>query len=107
MAADALRNIDGQIGPELTAALLANGAEPDVEAIVQCAACGAPASAHLIAEACSGIGIDVQTAFDADRDAKLSELESALAQLADGHHGHYLGRDGLAQRIERLQGFRL
>ncbi|MDM0090491.1 MULTISPECIES: SMI1/KNR4 family protein [unclassified Variovorax] len=107
VAADALRNIDGQIGPELTAALLANGAEPDVEAIVQCAACGAPASAHLIAEACSGIGIDVPTAFDADRAAKLQELESALAQLADGHHGHYLGREGLAQRIERLQGFRL
>ncbi|SCX39132.1 SMI1/KNR4 family protein [Variovorax sp. EL159] len=107
VAADALRNIDGQIAPELTSALLANGAEPNVAAIVKCAACGAPASAHLIADACAQAGIDVPPAFVADRDAMLLELETSLAKMADGKHGHYLGQEGLAERIEHLQTFRL
>ncbi|AVQ81464.1 MULTISPECIES: SMI1/KNR4 family protein [unclassified Variovorax] len=105
--ADALGSIDGQISPELTAALLANGAEPDVAAIVKCAACGAPASAHLIAEACERAGIDVAPAFVADRDAMLLELETTLAQMQDGKLGHYLGQEGIAERIEHLQAFRL
>ncbi|MBN8756412.1 MULTISPECIES: SMI1/KNR4 family protein [Variovorax] len=107
VAADALRNIDGQIAPELTAALLANGAEPNVAAIVKCAACGAPASAHLIAEACERAGIDVAPAFVADRDAMLQELETTLAKMQDGKLGHYLGQEGIAERIEHLQAFRL
>lgn len=107
VAADALRNIDGQISPELTGALLANGAKPDVAAIVKCAACGAPASAHLIADACTQAGIDVPPAFAADRDAMLLELEATLAKMRDGKHGHYLGQEGLAERIEHLQTFRL
>jgi len=107
VAADALRNIDGQIAPELTSALLANGAEPNVTAIVKCAACGAPASAHLIADACAQAGIDVAPAFVAERDAMLLELETTLAQMQDGTHGHYLGQEGLAERIEHLQTFRL
>jgi hypothetical protein len=105
--ADALGSVDGQISPELTAALLANGAEPDVAAIVKCAACGAPASAHLIAEACERAGIDVAPAFVADRDAMLLELETTLAQMQDGKLGHYLGQEGIAERIEHLQAFRL
>lgn len=105
--ADALGSIDGQISPELTAALLANGAEPDVAAIVKCAACGAPASAHLIAEACERAGIDVAPAFVADRDAMLLELETTLAQMQVGKLGHYLGQEGIAERIEHLQAFRL
>jgi hypothetical protein len=107
VAADALRNIDGQISPELTAALLENGAEPNVAAIVKCAACGAPASAHLIAGACAKAGIDVPPAFVAERDAMLLELETALAKMQDGKYGHYLGQEGLAERIEHLQTFRL
>ncbi|MGJ7527880.1 SMI1/KNR4 family protein [Variovorax sp. GB1P17] len=107
VAIDALRNINGQIAPELTSALLANGAEPSVAAIVKCAACGAPASAHLIADACARAGIDVPPAFVADRDAMLLELETTLAKMADGKHGHYLGQEGLAERIEHLQTFRL
>ena len=107
VAADALRNIDGQISPELTAALLDNGAEPSVAAIVKCAACGAPASAHLIADACAKAGIDVPAAFIAERDAMLLELETALAKMQGGKYGHYLGQEGLAERIEHLQTFRL
>ncbi|WP_445289049.1 SMI1/KNR4 family protein [Variovorax atrisoli] len=107
VAADALRNIDGQISPELTAALLDNGAEPNVAAIVKCAACGAPASAHLIADACANAGIDVPAAFIAERDAMLLELETALAKMRGGKYGHYLGQEGLAERIDHLQTFSL
>ena len=107
VASDVLRNIDGQISPELTRALLDNGAEPTVAAIVKCAACGAPASAHLIADACKQDGIAVPPAFVADRDAMLVELETTLAQMRDGTQGHYLGQEGLAERIEHLQTFRL
>ncbi|MFV0675444.1 SMI1/KNR4 family protein [Variovorax sp. tm] len=107
VAADALRNIDGQISPELTAALLDNGAEPNVTAIVKCAACGAPASAHLIADACAKAGIDVPAAFIAERDAMLLELETALAKMQGGKYGHYLGQEGLAERIDHLQTFSL
>ncbi|MET3459700.1 SMI1/KNR4 family protein [Variovorax atrisoli] len=107
VAADALRNIDGQISPELTAALLDNGAEPNVAAIVKCAACGAPASAHLIADACAKAGIDVPAAFIAERDAMLLELETALAKMQGDKYGHYLGQEGLAERIDHLQTFRL
>ncbi|NVM88400.1 SMI1/KNR4 family protein [Variovorax sp. SG517] len=107
VAADALRNIDGQISPELTSALLENGAEPSVAAIVKCAACGAPASAHLIAEACAKAGIDVPAAFIAERDAMLLELENSLAKMQGGKYGHYLGQEGLAERIDHLQTFSL
>jgi hypothetical protein len=107
VAPDALRNIDGQISPELTSALLANGAEPSVAAIATCAACGAPASAHLIADACTEAGIDVPSAFAAERDAMLAELEATLLEVRDGSHGHYLGAEGLAERIDHLRTFRL
>ncbi len=107
VAADALRNIDGQISPELTSALLANGAEPSVAAIAKCAACGAPASAHLIADACTEAGIDVPAAFAAERDAMLAELEATLLEVRDGSQGHYLGAEGLAERIDHLQTFSL
>ncbi|MET3182367.1 UNVERIFIED_ORG: hypothetical protein ABIC43_005543 [Variovorax guangxiensis] len=107
VAADALRNIDGQISPELTSALLDNGAEPNVAAIVKCAACGAPASAHLIADACAKAGIDVAPAFVAERDAMLLDLEGSLAKMQGGKYGHYLGQEGLAERIDHLQTFRL
>jgi hypothetical protein len=107
VAADALRNIDGQISPELTQALLDNGAEPNVQAIVKCAACGAPASAHLIAQACTAAGIDVPPAFIEDRDAMLLDLEGTLVKMQGGAYSHYLGQEGIAQRIEHLQTFRL
>jgi hypothetical protein len=107
VAADALRNIDGQISPELTQALLDNGAEPNVQAIVKCAACGAPASAHLIAQACTAAGIDVPPAFIEDRDAMLLDLEGTLVKMQGGAYSHYLGQEGIAQRIEHLRTFRL
>lgn len=107
VAPDALARIDGQISPELTTALLDNGAEPSVAAVVQCAACGAPASAHLIAQACARAGIDVEAAFQLDREAAVNELEGSLAKIHKGNFSHYLGEQGLAERIERLQVFSL
>ncbi|WP_431511973.1 SMI1/KNR4 family protein [Variovorax sp. DAIF25] len=107
VSAEVLANIDGQISPELTTALLANGAEPNMTAVVACVACGAPASARLIAEACARAGIDVPAAFIVDRDALLAELEGTLIQVRSGSMGHYLGPEGLAERIEHLQSFRL
>ncbi|MDH6590820.1 hypothetical protein M2165_000709 [Variovorax sp. TBS-050B] len=107
VAREALANIDGQISPELTRALLANGAEPSVSAIVRCAACGAPASAHLIADACAAAGIDVPAAFAIERDATLAELQATLREVREGKLGHYLGAEGIAERIEHLQTFRL
>ncbi len=109
VAADALANIDGTISPELTAALLANGAEPDMPAMVKCVACGAPASARLIAQACAQVGIDVPAAYEADCRNALEELESSLAKITDPDQAfsHYLGAEGLAERIANLRDFRL
>lgn len=109
VAPDALAHIDSAISPELTAALLANGAEPSVAAMVRCVACGAPASARLIGEACAQVGIDVPAAFDTDRAVALAELESALAKVRDPAeaYGHYLGAEGLAERIQHLRDFSL
>ncbi|RZL60785.1 MAG: SMI1/KNR4 family protein [Variovorax sp.] len=105
VAPDALSNIDGALSPELTTALLANGAEPDVAAIVQCVACGAPASARVIADACTAAGIDVAAAYDSERDAELAELEESLAEVRDNTLGHYLGAEGLTERIANLRAF--
>ena len=109
VAPDALANIDATISPELTTALLANGAEPSVAAMVQCVACGAPASARLIGDACAHVGIDVPAAFEHDRHAALTELETSLAKVSDPAqaYGHYLGAEGLAERIAHLRDFRL
>ena len=107
VAPEALSNIDSAISPELTAALLANGAEPDVAAMVKCVACGAPASARLIAEACARMEIDVPAAYETHRDAMLEELRASLAKVRDPSQAfsHYLGAEGLAARIEHLENF--
>ncbi|RYF35482.1 MAG: SMI1/KNR4 family protein [Comamonadaceae bacterium] len=109
VAPDALANIDATISPELTGALLANGAEPSVAAMVKCVACGAPASARLIGEACSRVGIDVPAAFESDRDVALAELDTLLAKVRDPAKAfsHYLGAEGLAERIAHLRDFSL
>lgn len=109
VAPDALNNIDSAISPELTTALLANGAEPDMAAMAKCVACGAPASARLIADACANTGIDVPAAYATQRDALLEELRASLAKVRDPGRAfsHYLGAEGLATRIEHLESFAL
>lgn len=109
VASDALANIDAALSPELTGALLANGAEPNVAAMVKCVACGAPASARLIGQACTAVGLDVPAAFETDRQVALVELEASLAKVSDPAQAfsHYLGAEGLAERIAYLRDFRL
>lgn len=107
VASDALLNINRKIPPELTRALLANGAAPSVAAIVKCAACGAHASAHLIAAACDSAGVEVLPIFATERDDMLAELESKLMKVRNGLLWHYLGPEGIAERIDQLQTFRL
>lgn len=106
VAPQALHNVDKPIPAELTRALLANGAEPDAAAIVKCAACGATASAQLVVDACRQAGLDVKAAFAVERDAMLADLKTSLQKVRAGKLGHYLGADGLAQRIEALQSFK-
>ena len=108
VAGAVLSSIHSAIPMELTSALLAAGAVPEVAAIVKCAACGAPESALLIADACARAGIDgLRAAFAMERDAMLAELKTTLRKVRDGKLGHYLGAAGLSERIQRLQGFSL
>ncbi len=107
VAPDALGNIDAAIAPELVTALIAEGGEPSVTAMVQCVACGAPASARLIGEACARAGTDVPAAFEVDRAALLAELEATLVRVHTDSFSHYLGAEGLAARIAHLRKFAL
>ncbi|MDN4586894.1 SMI1/KNR4 family protein [Xenophilus aerolatus] len=105
VAADVLDSIDHALAPELTARLLAAGAQPDADAMAQCVACGAPASARLIGEALRARGEDVPHAFDAARARLLEDLEGSLAKVREGRLSHYLGAEGLMQRAEHLRAF--
>ncbi|KQV98010.1 hypothetical protein [Rhizobacter sp. Root1221] len=107
VAREALTNIDSPIPPELTSALLAHGAAPEVTAVVKCAACGAAQSAQLIANACAQTGLDLPAAFASECDATLIELKATLLKVRRGKLGHYLGPEGLSARIEHLQRFKL
>lgn len=104
---DALNSIDGAISPELTTQLLAEGAKPTVAAMVQCVACGAPDSARLIGEACVEHGVDLPPAFADRRAVAQAELEAALVKTRNESYGHYLGPEGLSERIENLRSFEL
>ncbi len=105
VAADVLDSIDHALAPELTARLLAAGAQPDADAMAQCVACGAPASARVIGQALQARGEDVPRAFDAARTTLLDDLEGSLAQVREGRLSHYLGAEGLMQRAEHLRAF--
>lgn len=105
VAREVFGGVDGPIPPELTAALLAHGAAPDARAIVTCASCGAPGSAHLIAAACAQAGMDVPAAFRTERDDRLIHLGATMLRVREGTLGHYLGADGLARRIANLRAF--
>lgn len=107
VAPEALQNIDGPLPLTLARALLGQGALPDVAAVIQCAACGAPDSARLIAAACARAGIDVPAVFAVEREAALAELETTLRKVRAGKLGHYLGPEGLAQRVAHLRAFTL
>lgn len=107
VAPDALEHIDSAVSPELAEQLLAHGAQPSVTAVAECVACGAPAAARLIAAAYARTHDDLPAAFEAVRNDLLADLEASLAQVRTGEVSHYLGAEGLAERIDHLQSFAL
>lgn len=107
VAPDALDYIDSAVSPELVSLLLDRGAQPSATAIAECVACGAPAAARLIAGAYSQTHDDLPAAFETVRNGMLAELETSLAEVRTGKVSHYLGANGLAERIDHLQSFSL
>jgi len=103
----ALDNIEGPVSPELAQELLARGAVPTARAIAQCVAAGAPAAARVIAQAYEKQVGGLPEAFEAARGSLLEQLQAALAEASSAGIGQELGAEGLAERIEHLQSFRL
>ena len=97
--------VDTPLPTAFTARLLAGGATPHAKAMAQCIACGASDSARLIGQAMAASGKDVNTELDAARSALVQSLGASLSQVRSGKLHHYLGADGLAQRIAALQAF--
>jgi hypothetical protein len=104
---DALDGIDSAVSPELAALLLERGAQPSATAIAECVACGAPAAARVIADAYREKHEDLPAAFETVRQSMLADLESSLAEVRTGKRSHYLGAEGLAERVDHLQSFSL
>jgi hypothetical protein len=104
---DALDAIDSAVSPELAALLLERGAQPSATAIAECVACGAPAAARVIADAYRKQHEDLPAAFETARSSMLADLESSLAEVRTGKVSHYLGAEGLAERVDHLQRFDL
>ncbi|OZI63996.1 SMI1/KNR4 family protein [Bordetella genomosp. 1] len=99
---DAIHRIDREPDPALVALLLARGAVADGKGVARCVACGSEASARAILGAApQDLGAD----YVAARDTLLADYEDALAKVKRGKLGHYLGADGLAERIARLREF--
>ena len=107
VAPDALDYIDSAVSPELVELLLEHGAEPSATAVAECVACGAPAAARLIADAYGRRRDDLPAAFETVRNSMLAELETSLAEVRTGKVSHYLGANGLAERVDHLQSFNL
>lgn len=102
VSADVLHRFDRQPPAELVAQLLARGARADGLGAARCVACGAPDAARLIVAA-GGEGM--AAAYAEARDAMLTRYEEDLRRVRAGKLGHYLGADGLAERIANLRAF--
>lgn len=100
----AIHRIERKPPPQLVRRLLAQGAVPDALGVARCVACGSPEAARLIAAAC---GEGVQTAFADVRDSMANTYEEDLRRVRAGKLGHYLGAEGLAERVANLREFSL
>lgn len=107
VGADALDYIDSAVSPELVELLLARGAKPSATAIAECVACGAPAAARLIASAYAQSHDDLPAAYESVKNGMLAELETSLVDVRAGKLSHYLGVNGLVQRVDHLRSFSL
>ncbi|CAB3924987.1 hypothetical protein LMG1864_05749 [Achromobacter ruhlandii] len=65
-------------------------------------ACGSPEAARVIAAAA---GEGIAAAYAEARDAMAARYEEDLRRVRAGKLGHYLGADGLAERVANLRAF--
>lgn len=100
----AIHRIDRQPPAGLVAALLAQGAVADALGVARCVACGSPEAARLVAQAC---GEGLAQAYAQVRDSMATRYQEDLKRVRAGKLGHYLGADGLADRVANLREFSL
>ncbi|MGE6920228.1 SMI1/KNR4 family protein [Achromobacter kerstersii] len=100
----AIHRFDDKPSAALVERLLAQGAQADALGVARCVACGSPEAARLVAAAC---GDGIAAAFVEVRDAMANSYEEDLRRVRAGKLGHYLGADGLAERVANLRAFSL
>ncbi|MDH0739613.1 SMI1/KNR4 family protein [Achromobacter spanius] len=100
----AIHRFDRKPPAELVERLLAQGAQADALGVARCVACGAPEAARRVAAAC---GDGIAAAYAEVRDAMANSYQEDLRKVRAGKLGHYLGADGLAERVANLREFLL
>jgi hypothetical protein len=99
---DVFDEVDGPLPAALATRLLAAGAEPCAADVATLVACGAADSARvLLARPRPVAAADLRGAIATLR----TSLSRSLTEVQAGRLGHYLGADGLAARITRLDEF--
>ena len=104
MPAKPFRHVDRSMPIDVAVRLIDRGAQVDASDIARCVACGALDSARLVAVACAG---DVAADYAAASTALRTEYQQDLAKVRTGKLSHYLGAEGLSERIKRLTEFTL
>ena len=105
VAEDALDEVHGNLPPELADELLRAGARPSPNAMANCVAHGAIASAHRIAAAMLSQGVPAEE-YDLAAAALLEGIERDTAKVRAGRLHHYLGLEGLELHANRLREFK-
>ncbi|MGV2897493.1 SMI1/KNR4 family protein [Achromobacter sp. AGC78] len=100
----AIHRFDRKPPAELVERLLAQGAQADALGVARCVACGAPEAARRVAVAC---GDGIAAAYAEVRDAMANSYQEDLRKVRAGKLSHYLGADGLAERVANLREFLL
>lgn len=100
----AIHRFDRKPPAELVERLLAQGAQADALGVARCVACGSPEAARRVAAAC---GDGIAAAYAEVRDAMANSYQEDLRKVRAGKLGHYLGADGLAERVANLREFLL
>ncbi|MCZ8397951.1 SMI1/KNR4 family protein [Achromobacter ruhlandii] len=102
VSAEAIHRFDREPPADLVAQLLARGARADGLGVARCVACGSPEAARVIAAAA---GEGIAAAYAEACDAMAARYEEDLRRVRAGKLGHYLGADGLAERVANLRAF--
>lgn len=92
---------------DVTKLLIAGGAKTSAEAIAKCASLGAYDSANEIAKAHKKSVQDIKNEFNQAKEELLKSLRKDLEEHTCGRVFHTLGEDGLKERIEKLETFKL